>query len=284
MKMHLMKWVRSLIALSLLVAVGASSHPVLKRKIEEDPRGTIIARVLASFTQHAGPAGLWYAAALEGRHVNTAEFSGFSRQFETATFASFTYQYQLDGVNYRRVYHARSGRNDPALGLGDITPVRRYRSFFDSRGPDVIAWDRPAATGSRVTPRPVAGKKHAEAAKRDAELKIARAIERDILNGRVPAGGYLAGFVSQEPCPSCEAALQALSDSQNIRVHVAYLDHGSPAYTIFHRQRLQHLNTIHVSVNGGQINVLNREGAVMDQVPKPVACLEPEAQDDPDDT
>ncbi|WP_291776122.1 deaminase domain-containing protein [Luteibacter sp.] len=265
--------------LCLLASLVAGAHPVLKRKIHDDPRGTVTARVLAAFTPHARAAGLWYLAALEGRRVDTQEFTAFSQQFESATFVSATYQYEIDGTSYRRVYHARSGWNEPRLGIPGLRAVRDYSAYFEA-STDVIAWDRTPPRHSTVTARPLDDGRAANARDRDAELKIARQIERDIRNGRVRAGGYLAVYSSQEPCASCEPALQALSDARGIRVHVAFLGRQSPAYRTFDRLRHQHMTTIEVSVNGGQIHVLNHNAAVMDQVPAPVDCMEPENHED----
>lgn len=269
-------WVWVSLAVMMALASQADAHPVIKRKITDDPRGTVIARVLASFTPHARAAGLWYASALESRQVSTGEFAAFSRQFETATFVSFTYQFVRDGQTHRRVYHARSGRNEPTIGIPGLRSVRRYSSYFEVDPSAAVTWDRSPRLGSSVTARPVVGDRYENARQRDAELKIARAIETDIREGRVPRGGFLSGYSSQEPCDSCEAALQALSDGNDIRVNVAYLGRDTPAYRRFHRQRLMHLNTIHVSVNGGQIGVLNQDAPVMDRVSQPVDCMEPE--------
>lgn len=248
-----------LLAASLLFLAGATrAAPVVKRAIHDDPRDSIVARVLASFTAHARPAQSWYVDLLGGRHPNTREFSGFSTQLQSATFVSFTYEFTVNGQRHRRVYHARSGRNDLVTGLPDARNPRPYQSYFPHHGSDTIAWAATPPRGSAVTSSPVQGDRYQDARKRDAELKVARAIERDIRDGRVVAGGNLYGYSSQEPCPSCEGALQALSDQHGIPVHVAYLDRGSPAYRRFDRQRHQHLTSIEVAVNGGQLNLLNQ--------------------------
>lgn len=256
-----------------LVAAGsACAAPVVKRLIHDDPKNTVGARVLASFAAHMGPAKDWYVDVLDGRRPDTMQFSGFSRQLATATFVSFSYEYRINGELHRRVYHARSGRNDLASGLVGPRPRRRYMSYFP-QGADIVAWAENPPRGSNVTSSPVQGDTFANARKRDAELKIARRIERDIRDGLVVAGGRLNGYSSQVPCPSCEGALQALSDRHGIDVHVAYLGHGSPAYTRFDRMRHQYLTSIEVAVNGGQLNLLNQSADTPSERVG-VACLD----------
>lgn len=259
------------IALRLMVGT-ATADPVVKRVIHDDPRHSVGARILASFAAHAVPAQAWYVDVLDGRRPDAAQFARFSRQWQTATFVSFTYEYVVNGERHQRVYHARSGRNEPDTGFDGERPHRSYASYF-TRGTPVVAWADAPPRGSHVTASPVQGDRYEDARKRDAELKVARRIERDIREGRVAAGGRLNGYASQVPCASCEAALQALSDRHGIRVHVAYLGHGSPAYMRFDRQRHQHLTSIEVAVHGGQLNLLDRTAATPAQETG-VACLD----------
>jgi hypothetical protein len=272
----------NVLALGLLLATHAAvAAPIVKRLIHDDPRHSVGARVLASFVAHAEPARSWYVDVLDGRRPDIAQFAGFSRPWQTATFVSFTYEYAVDGVTHRRVYHARSGHNEPQTGLPGATATRPYANYFlDST--DVIAWAAPPPRGSEVTSSPVRGDTYEDARKRDAELKVARRIERDIRDGLVAAGGRLNGYSSQVPCPSCEAALQALSDRQGIAVHVSYLGHGSPAYARFDRQRHQYLTSIEVAVHGGQLNLLNQAAdSPSDRVP--VDCLDAPGDGEVDD-
>lgn len=261
------------IGTALWLPIGAvAAAPVVKRVIHDDPRNSVGARLLASFAAHVVPAQAWYVDALDGRRPDAAQFARFSRQWQTATFVSFTYEFEVNGERHQRVYHARSGRNELDTGLDGERPRRAYASYF-TRGAPVVAWADAPPRGSQVTASPVQGDRYDDARKRDAELKVARWIERDIREGRVAAGGHLNGYTSQAPCPSCEAALQALSDQHGIRVHVAYLGHGSPAYTRFDRQRHQHLTSIEVAVHGGQLNLLGQAAGTPAQEAS-VACLD----------
>jgi hypothetical protein len=241
----------------LALLCGATcAAPIVQRLIHDDPRHSVGARVLASFAAHLAPARDWYVDVLDGRRPDDVQFRGFARQLETATFVSFTYEYVVNGEAHRRVYHARSGHNELQTGLVGERARRPYASYFP-RGADVIAWAVAPPRGSSVTSSPVRGDAFEDARKRDAELKVARRIERDIREGLIVGGGRLNGYSSQLPCPSCAAALQELADRHDIRVHVSYLGHGSPAYTRFDRQRHQYLTSIDVAVHGGQLNRLN---------------------------
>jgi len=244
---------------------AAAARPIVKRPIVDDPRGSVIARVLAAFTAHADPVRLWYAEALRGRRVDSMTYfdrGAMGGQFDTATFVSVTYTYQSAGERHTRVYHARSGHNEPGTGIRGVAGARRYRDYFDANRPEIIAWDEPPAPGSAVTSSPVMGDMYSNQRKRDAEIKLARRIEADIRAGRVTSGGTLNVYSSQAPCASCEAALQALSDAHDISIHVAWLARGSSAYRIFSRQRHQHLSTIQALVNGGQRASLHLESIV----------------------
>jgi hypothetical protein len=265
-----------------LASVAADARPVSKFVVEAgDTDGTVHARVWASFLAHAYPAARWYRHALRGAHVNTDEFSSFRRRLETATFVSFTYYYQRDGVEHQRVYHAMSGRSDfnrEAFLPGRGTDSLPYGAFMTYTPEEAIAWDDDALFGSDVTHSPVDRDRHADARRRDAELKIARKIELDIATDTVTPGGTLYGFSSQVPCPSCDAALEALSDNLGIDVSVTYLGPGSPSYMRFQRLRHQYVNGVHVAVNGGQINVLRQEQATGSATPATVLvdCVEDE--------
>jgi hypothetical protein len=262
----------------------ASAAPVRKTPIVTDPNDRVLARILASFNVHANAARRWYVDTLEGRRVNTEEFSSFSRPLETATFVSFTYEYRQNGQLRRRIYHARSGRNNPWTGVSGLVGQRSYSSYFSVSTAHFVAWDRSPRPSTSVTSSPVAGDRSTVARQRDAELKVARQVERDILNGTIAAGGRLNGYSSQIPCPSCEAALQALSDTRGITVHVAYLGHGSSAYRRFHNLRQQYTGSIHVAANGGQLNLLNQEEVASDVTPLPVPCLDAVGDGEVDDS
>jgi len=265
-----------------LSSLSAEARPVRTFVVEAgDTDGTVQARVWASFIAHAYPAARWYRHALQGSTVNTQQFSRFRQRFETATFVSFTYYYHRGGLEYQRVYHAMSGRSDfqrdafiPNRGV-DALP---YGAFMTYTPEEAIAWDDDALFGSDVTHSPVPRDRHPDARRRDAELKIARKIELDIATDTVTPGGVLYGYSSQLPCPSCDAALEALSDSQSIDVSVTYLGPGSPAYTRFRRLREQYVNGVHVAVNGGQMNLLRQEQEPGDApAAERVHCVEEEA-------
>ena len=238
------------------IAQVVFAQAFIKREIHDDPRGGVRARLLASFWAHAKPLCAWYTAALQGRRVTTYEFAPLARQFESATFASATYRFTVNGQQRTRVYHARSGRNEPDIGLPGVTVRLPYGGFFQHTAPSVVAWDRFAPADSSVTHSPVDDGRHPDARRRDAELKIARQIEADIAAGDVTGGGWINVYVSQAPCESCERALRELSRTHDIRVHIAYFGRGSPAYRTFQRLRETVMSTLQVVANDGLLNTL----------------------------
>lgn len=265
----------------VLFAAPAASRPVTLYALgEADTDGPANARVYAAFEAHAHPAARWYRHALQGAAVDTADFTPFRRRLETATFVSFTYYFHRDGVEYSRVYHAMSGRSDFNRELFLPRRLRQpaalvpYPAFFTYSPGEVVAWDDDPLPDTPVTHSPVGDGRHPDARRRDAELKIARKVELDIANGTVAPGGALFGFSSQVPCPSCARALEALSDSHDIDVSVTYLEPRTPAYTRFQRLREQYVNSIHVAVSGGQLNLLRQEAAA--DPAAVVDCLEEE--------
>ncbi|UPG94937.1 hypothetical protein [Luteibacter aegosomatissinici] len=253
---------RGVLAAFLALPQLASAQAFIQREIRDDPRGSVIARLLSAFNAHAEPMSRWYIDALGGRHVNTGEYASFSRQMETATFVSATYAYTVGGETRHRIYHARSGRNEPDTGLPGVQALRSYRDYVDATQPGVVAWDQMPPPSSHVTHSPLDDGRHADARRRDAELKIARRIEADIRAGVVAMGGWLNVYASQVPCGSCEQALLELSRQADISVHIAYLGRGSAAYRRFQRQREAFMTTIQVAANGGQRNTLHIESTV----------------------
>jgi len=250
----------------LFLSWASIAHPIAQRVVHEDRDGSVTARVLASFEVHADAAQRWYGDALAGTQVSTRRFSVFSRQLETATFVSFTYTFNMREMRHVRVYHARSGHNEPLIGVPGVQARNPYRSYFNANRPESIAWDEPAPDGSDVTNTPVEGDRKTDDRQRDAELKVARLIEADIQAGRIAPGGELDVYSSQAPCDSCRRALQALSDRYDVRIHVSWLGHGSPAYLRFQRMRHQRLSGIQHVVNGGHRPSLEADALQADNV------------------
>jgi hypothetical protein len=279
---HRLSFFRLFVCVALACYGGqAATAPITMHRISGDGLDdhAVIARVIASFDVHGAAARAWYVDAL-GHHtgVDTAAFHLFSQPMQTATFVSFTYNYTMGGEPRSRVYHARSGHNNPWINVPSLTGWRPYSTYLEPRESDVVAEDRTIPIGTTVTHSPVADGRHPDARRRDAELKVARRIEREIREGLISAGGELYGFSSQEPCESCEAALEALSDSRGISVNVSYLAYRSEAYLSFDRMRRQYMTSIHVAANGGQLNLLNQEAHASGIAPVAVACI-----DTPDD-
>ena len=151
------------------------------------------------------------------------------------TVARFEYTYEVDGREYTRVYHARSGRSIGGTILDAKYERNATSSESDGSGTleDDIARDLgedrfyPADTpfDVRVTNlRPVKGSAIAsKGVKADAEFKAIRSIQTDIVENRVPKGGKLAAYVTKEPCATCRDAIRNFAAEYDIDGTVYHL-------------------------------------------------------------
>lgn len=177
----------------------------------------------------------WMEAALDrnGRSVqitDAVEIQRFQQQLRRATFSHFQYTWNVDGEEYVRIYFGVSGRsfeqfiNTSYRGERHLVAPSPVGNYFNTD--ESISF---AAAGeipeSDVTPQPPTTGQPLRG--NDAEIKVLQQIMRDIHSGLVRPGGRLLGFVSQQPCPSCTAALRQFSVEADSDVHINYVD-GSP--------------------------------------------------------
>jgi len=178
----------------------------------------------------------WIDAALErgggqATHItDAAELQRFQQQLRRATFSHFQYSWMEDGEEHVRIYFGVSGRSfedliNPAYrGMRHLEVPTALRNYFNTDEAINFA----AAGGlpeSDVTPQPPTPGQPLRG--NDAEIKVLQQIMRDIQSGLVRRGGRLLGFVSQQPCVSCTAALRQFSVEADAQVHINYVD-GSP--------------------------------------------------------
>lgn len=170
-----------------------------------------------------------------------------------AKLARFEYRYVRNRVPAVRVYHAMSGGPISTVA-GSVfdgpTPVTTPTS------PDVEDWsdvegELPAGTGfdlgeaaaldaadeayfagfdatdvrARISTMesPTIGRFSVpgQADYLDAEMKILRNIERDIVSGTIPAGGSVQGFVSGMACVSCKVGTRSLAEAHDLDVRIS---------------------------------------------------------------
>ncbi|WP_448096126.1 hypothetical protein [Luteibacter yeojuensis] len=169
----------------------------------------------------------WLADASRSRggFVSAESLFRFQQQLLRATFAHFEYRYVREGVTFTRIYLAASGRE--------------FATYINARHPDLVAPNRPDsdyftqddAVRFEIAPAPFDGSDVTAQPARpgmpnrgnDAEIKVLQAILRDIEDGSVRPGGHLLGFVSKQPCESCEPALRAFVAETGSEVHVNYV-------------------------------------------------------------
>ncbi|MGA7439208.1 MAG: hypothetical protein WBW32_13890 [Luteibacter sp.] len=178
----------------------------------------------------------------------------------TATLARLEYEYRTGGTVGIRVYHALAGEplgavarnafegDEPASpaspsspGWSDTedAPVVASRRMTDDEIGAMEAWDDAAYAGFdesdlRAPFRPAGrsvmkpywhqGRYHAF----DAEQKALRAIEEDILDGRMPRGGTVRGLMSGAPCATCRQSVKAFADAYDLDITLSGMSSTVP--------------------------------------------------------
>lgn len=170
---------------------------------------------------------------------NSTAWARIKLATHSPTLARMEYTFTVNGRQYTRIYHARSGpAMEVVLSRVDMSAPgessKGGSSGTDSEGSrayniteDDIAKDfaerkyYPLDTESnvRVPNLPTEGSEiEAIVANHggDAELKIFRQIENEIATRTVPRGGRLVGYVSKAVCTSCRAASLSLAEQFDI--------------------------------------------------------------------
>lgn len=165
------------------------------------------------------------ASRSHGGHVSVQALSRFQQQLRRATFAHFEYRYVVEGVPFTRTYLAASGREfrtyiDPRE-TGLVAPAEPDSEYFKQDDVVTFAMAATAAEGSEVLPQPA--RPNGPNRGNDAEIKVLQAIIRDIREGTVAPAGHLLGFVSKQPCESCDPALRRFAVETGSEVHVNYV-------------------------------------------------------------
>jgi hypothetical protein len=228
----LARWSRAAFFALLLGAAlpsAAQMGTVTELAVEHDEDHTMMTWLGAALNDYANAMTRWLvdAAHANGGTVSQEALVRFQTQLRRATFAYFEYRYLVDGVSSSRIYLAASGRsfatyiNPRASGL--VAPARPDTDYFM---PDdtVRHASAGAVDGSDVTSRPNAPGLPNRG--NDAEIKVLQSIMRDIDSGAVGRGGQLTGFVSQQPCDSCSAAMRSFAAETGSDVQINYV-HGA---------------------------------------------------------
>jgi hypothetical protein len=235
--------IRRMCAVAALTASTATPAYVNEVLVNDDPDNVVLRHIHTAFAHFAEAASGWYDATVGRRPVSDEDFATFSRQFLTGTFAEFEYQYEdpRGGVHVR-VYHGSSGPVEPRVGVRGVYATHSVDTFSDY-GDFAVLVRNVDLDDTDVTPS-TRDDRGAAARRNDAELRIARAIERDIREGVVHAGGRIAGFVSQPMCASCRAAVEALERNHGIQATITALDNPSAAYRRFNARRTQYMAAV----------------------------------------
>jgi hypothetical protein len=231
----------------LLASCSTAAYEWKAKAYTTDPQNLVTAPLIDAFRFHAEPIATWYLEKLNGSTVGHGRFRVFTRAVLGATFAAFEYTYVKDGVSHTRIYYAMSGRDEPPTDLpASSTPITSYFVEDSTRIRAYVNDSEESLIVSTQTEDDDTGFRHS----RDAELKAARTIERDIRRGIVTRDGTLQAYISQPMCDSCVHVMHQLGRLYGVNIHVSYLEQNmSPAYQRFRRMLDGFMNTLPVRFN-----------------------------------
>lgn len=233
-----MRWKRAVLAAlfsaCLGIALPSAADPppsagVTQLAVEHDDDHMMMTWLGVALNDYANAMANWLldAARQHGGPLSQRALLRFQTQLRRATFAYFEYSYEVDGVRHSRIYLAASGRP--------------FATYIDPRAPELVAPVKPdaeyfaaddvirhasvgAVDNSEVTAVP-----HTRTLPNrgnDAEIKALQSILRDIDAGVVEPRGHLVGFVSKQPCDSCNLAMRQFAAETQSEVHINYI-HGA---------------------------------------------------------
>jgi len=225
-----------LVAIFLIAASGAGSPTwardtfqggVTLLSVDHDDDHMMRTWIGVAMGHYANAMAGWLvdASRNHGGHVSVQALSRFQQQLRRATFAHFEYRYVVEGVPFTRTYLAASGREfrtyiDPREP-GLVAPPDPDSEYFTQDDVVTFAMAAAATEGSEVLPQPA--RPNMPNRGNDAEIKVLQAIIRDIGEGTVAPAGHLLGFVSKQPCESCDPALRQFAVETGSEVHVNYV-------------------------------------------------------------
>jgi len=218
MKKHDRKWRRvtkwSLALVMVCFGQGAAAQKVSIDPMPDGP-GDVVVPVLVGVVEEELDN---LASALSHRQdYRPTELKALKAKLPKKTVVHGNYTWtDSQGKVRHKVYYGLSGRElddviTDDLSGGSAARVRTRATFpdFRSRLEDIPDVDTKGKPVSREL---------------DAELKVARTLERDLALNRVGPGGTLQVRVSQAPCPSCTKVLNDLAELNpaaplTVRVH-----------------------------------------------------------------
>lgn len=197
-----------------------SSSPVahaVEKVAVDDPETLVVQQLTLAYDLHVDAAADLISATQGSRRPRSADLDRLTHRWRQATVGSMNYTWSEGGTVRRRSYHGLSGRDASAqLGL------------HESREPGA------STSGGR---RLAANTPHARTvldggdAMRvaDAEAKLLRTLEADVLDGIVPRGGQVRIWVSQQACASCTSIAQRFENAYGSRVTIFELARANRA-------------------------------------------------------
>ena len=192
---------------------------------------------------------------------SSSKLKNLAAKWRGATVARFEYSYK----GGTRVYNAMSGQDTADLLYeANSAGHKAYPGFLRQSSVEK------AATNVNVPNGKLSATIGQQAT--DAELKALKTFEKDILDGAVPRGGRMVGYISQAPCASCDNVIRQQLANQTDYVSdikISYLPkaaeeaEGSAARELAHEfngRRLQSLKDNVMSLRGNAAARLNVGG------------------------
>lgn len=238
----------------LLLAMAGTAAVASAQQVEyipvDDADSAVVAELSDTFTRYAYSVDRWLKveSPREPHLTQRNVFSSFESGFKRATVARLEYTFPVEGGTATRVYHAMSGvEPDEAFA--------RLLSTKDGVSPKPLSpvadqfrntrWDvRANGVGESESELHAAETADGLDHSADAELKAFRALERDLKEGKVAAGGQLRVRVSKIPCESCRKVFAKFADHFGMSAEIAYTEEGSEAYGAFDERRKAVFRTV----------------------------------------
>lgn len=251
---RLRRLVRGGLALFFAVAsLPAAAVVVGRRVLDDDPNGHAVNMLMNGFR--------FFADGLSARYIDQANqgiapaternWRAFERRMTDSTFVTLFYAYQGDdGVSRSRTYYAMSGSRGAVDSGPEPLLTPDVSDWLDPWPGEVMATTQDAAN-TRVPWQMPTIRPEAPWDLQDAEIKVVRTLEKDLLDHAVPKGGFAHVFVSTPLCLACDQALNNFANAYELSLIAnENLSIGSQTNNLFRARQAAYLATVRSSLIG----------------------------------
>jgi hypothetical protein len=236
-----------------LIGMPASATVIGTRVLDTDPQGTAVDALLDGFRFHAdGLSARYIDRANQGLAPATQRtWQAFENRMTGSTFVTLLYTYQgLDGVSLQRTYYAMSGSRGSLDSGPESFLTADLAEWLDPWPGEVMATAQNDAK-TRVPWQMPTIRPEAPWDRQDAEMKVARTLEKDLSDRTVEKGGVAVVFISGPLCLACSQALNNLANAWEVSlVANENLASGSQTNQLFRARQAAYLATVRNSLIG----------------------------------